>query len=1240
MPISFNTFSQIAQAAPKDSQTIAKSGDQLQKGSAFGFFKFGAKKAENLATSKAFVDSIKSDPVLKHYLPAVADVTRDLETSTKPLTARTIKAVEASLSQAVTAQRTKNADTARDLRNDLGLNQTVLKVIRDYCDKNGIDMAGMDPKKAFELAKGPITDKFLETMPNANQEVKTGLRQAPFIMNAVKEMIPSDCHRLDKLPANILTGLGQKLEPHIAFMGHMGTACYSLNSEDVQKAVAFLMENGDRGLVPNAQIPITLAVMTSEITDGKGDLNSAEGCGKALISAMARTPAVNVMENVLTENGVPPETAKALSTPLANHPKVVPALTEALEGLDFNSESLLDDMRTSIGRVMQSFMAENKAELQYIVGQFEEMGMPLKTQKAIINGVLGGSDFCGMVLVSDGVMKPEAFVKSLEDFDQCLNSCTHGKAGSFGKDDRTAVIAKVMDYYLRQSGVSKSDAYQSLHAQFAPTARNLSLLATSATNFNFDYSLQLKATSQWTILGSMAEGLQPYAKGSDESETVVLFDGKTQAQITEDFAGEKHITDARGLPATVPLVEAGNKQLEPLTIAVGKAFGLDPALFGIQSSHDVKAMHAVADPLLGLINHAVSSAPNAQLTAMINGLKADCDLSDRDGLSVDVSKINTKFLREAVYKAYTDLVQASGDMVTEESFAKVAKDTIARELTKMGDAMDTIAQSTTIAAQDKQTMLDMVLATTVRTAPALDAVYKASFTCLPAQMNPLADTIANTAQHSIALVDTLPNLILTAFGVAAKSLHTASAGATVGDMAPAGDMAIDKLAEGLAYTLVNTNRLSPGQRAHLSRELNAEHTQNLGELFSGMNNGIGKMLDNIQTYPQGTEVRLRTKQATNNATLAGLTALRDQLDARLAKDAGTAVPTTKPLFYYRPAPEIPCHLFSKEVLERCTSGLFKEAKELVSTMDTLLAGEIPKPHPATFDVANRVMNRLKNAPYNANVVEQLVVRHADKLKDAMGIDNKELSPRQIYSILTGKRAPLRLKEADLAAKIHDVTVESYRKMGAQLSPATTQNEAFLVSFVSAALSQGVSAKDMASVMKGNRLTLDSVGEKPLTLSGLAKYNEGNAFGLVTDFRRKDANSSVSFTNNHGNVTRFTAHPEITPDENVATNPIFQDIMNTAGAMTHTPMQKAIVLQAISQASTVIFKMFGSAFAQGISEHGNFSFDFTQKGDGSVDARITMAPQNGFDGSLTLNITANGFTRPTSFDFGLARRVGR
>jgi hypothetical protein len=147
----------------------------------------------------------------------------------------------------------------------------------------------------------------------------------------------------------------------------------------------------------------------------------------------------------------------------------------------------------------------------------------------------------------------------------------------------------------------------------------------------------------------------------------------------------------------------------------------------------------------------------------------------------------------------------------------------------------------------------------------------------------------------------------------------------------------------------------------------------------------------------------------------------------------------------------------------------------------------------------------------------------------------------------------------------------------------------------------------------------------LGLSSLRDYNPGNAYGLVTDFQRYAPGTTMAFETAKGATIGAIAQHEIPLAENKANNPEFLEMIGWAGAISQNETQKARVMQAFSQASTVNLTIYSQAFpGLRINEHGCFNFRAKQQENGDVIVSITSAdPKDALQCKLAFAIHPDG-----------------
>lgn len=242
----------------------------------------------------------------------------------------------------------------------------------------------------------------------------------------------------------------------------------------------------------------------------------------------------------------------------------------------------------------------------------------------------------------------------------------------------------------------------------------------------------------------------------------------------------------------------------------------------------------------------------------------------------------------------------------------------------------------------------------------------------------------------------------------------------------------------------------------------------------------------------------------------------------------------------------------------------------------------------------------------ADLLAEWVADSADELLAALASNRgRPLSDAQLWAAIVGDRMPRGMGGEHLG---RNMLAEVDRRCQALiLAAAPDTPQPVLMSTLMMHSGMGIGPRKMMELARpGSRLTLADI-HTDMSMSSLRDYTPDNAYGLVTDFRRRGRNTEMVFMDHAGNG--HAVHPFDIPDgENRPDHPEFQAILRSVRGMTQSEGQTARVLQAFSQAALIMPRVL-STFFPGVqfSEHGNFSVRAVQQNDGSVLVDIASDP---------------------------------
>jgi hypothetical protein len=227
--------------------------------------------------------------------------------------------------------------------------------------------------------------------------------------------------------------------------------------------------------------------------------------------------------------------------------------------------------------------------------------------------------------------------------------------------------------------------------------------------------------------------------------------------------------------------------------------------------------------------------------------------------------------------------------------------------------------------------------------------------------------------------------------------------------------------------------------------------------------------------------------------------------------------------------------------------------------------------------------------------------------------------------------PRGVTDADFGAKLYAAVFEKYQEAVSHLPNPIT--DPYMLRMRLGAVSELVlSPRTILNCFQSNNgVSLADTGANA-ELAPLTGYGPENAYGLVTDFRRRDKRSAMTFENAQGEG--HVIYPFAIADaDNKPDNPDFQTIIGWARELTDgREVQTARVLQAFSQAATGAPLLYSGLFPDApMSEHGNYSFTAKAQPDGKVVVDIVGDPALPVEFREQFTIEPDGACKCTAFD---------
>ncbi|MCL1889860.1 MAG: hypothetical protein FWF99_05080 [Desulfovibrionaceae bacterium] len=282
--------------------------------------------------------------------------------------------------------------------------------------------------------------------------------------------------------------------------------------------------------------------------------------------------------------------------------------------------------------------------------------------------------------------------------------------------------------------------------------------------------------------------------------------------------------------------------------------------------------------------------------------------------------------------------------------------------------------------------------------------------------------------------------------------------------------------------------------------------------------------------------------------------------------------------------------------------------------------------------------------FSHDQVLKMVAVNARELLAALEANRgRPLSPAQIWRAVIGGSAPRGLTEGNLGPKLLQTASTRLFQKSSVMFPDSPPEYAEIM--IPAGLGEsGLSFQTMFNACRpGGRISLEDLRFGPPTMSSLSGHNEQNAYGLVTDFRRRqtapDGTPSTMTIRAGGGNDVTIAHQHIPDEENNPDNPIFTAIMEHCRGLCGSEPQFRRVMQSLSQAGTIHLRMLSEkAFAgtgKSFSEHSHMNSTVSRLDNGSVVVELANGPDDRpFGGRIQITVSPDGEAEITEMSLEL------
>lgn len=1178
----FINFPGAEQGTANQKVRLQQSG-ALSKTSAFSFFRGHARAGENNITARAFLNAIENDPVYKRYLHIAQDTLAVLRKNGKPLTTRHINTVMTQVKDNLSRDLGQAIDRGQQLAGAGGIPAGFGTSFGLFCMRHPLGNIGREgsiPGKLLrDFFEAELVDQHV-TRLCAN----LGMREQAAAVIAILDQTGLLAQGLDMAFA----GHGQDAQ-NIRFDGIMHVL-----DETVSGALAVLqglhqdeIDLGQIKDVPNLGLLVQtmvegmesgvfrqedLGVFFAAVGIEGHDITTPAGQSEAVRSSQLNKLGSEVGSALMRELKLP----ENLGSPLAHHPDVQSAARTALDTLvPPPAIPTREQVRTALAGALRTFVAPKLPLVREFVIMASDPPVELKP-KALSPETL--PRFINVLLEEDAMLDPllggempADFLQRVGRHSHVVESCTHGVRGSFGTDDFINVQRGAIQLLLARRGVDQSQykgLLQSTINKFAPIASELSSvsLACSEGKFGGPGSDVLKsAMAAYLTLETHVRTMLVLAPKDTLEEMGVRganFDQRALNLLEKVFQRDVPLEEVSD-PIRV-LIRSHGGHIEDMSEEV-RARLTNTRLSQEQAQVNTGREKALKTTLAEFFPSGTGG--NLEENPIMFYTAFDEVLKTHDLTGLDPDRIKAINMYKPAQDACLQWMQEHPGPIDPAQLRTVIMDSIATSLVELKATLDRIDELPEPRGNDR---------------------VEGAFTAQ--QKTVIKDMVMATGLRDIDLITNLANLALQKSKV-------------IGEMGREQNT-VENLSQGVVelasvyFPLSNELKRHPvpnqedalGGMVMMAIGFSGQDQGTLRKMFDSLNGELGQQVSGAFMYVanQGGE---------NQSRMLAVTRIMEEL--RMHSGAALGIHVAHDPFFFAQTQSA-----RYQIPGQVMYNINRLARHVFSDLDVRLGRIVPLLEASQLKVLHAIADRLQaSTPQKQrSMIPMLLLGSARALLAAQEANGDQpLAASQVWKAMTGNRAPRNLKEDELGKILIPYMHTMYAKACPDMDPFRRSD------ILLTTLGLGVPfPKLMELTRPGARLTKEDVAVH-MGMSSLRDYSPENAFGLVTDFSRRDQNTIMRFVPAKGQVLE-TSPFDIPDAENVPTHPQFLEILEHVERMTVSSAQKARVMQAFSQAPLIMPRVLSRTFpGVQFSEHGNFSVTATQGEDDVVTVNIVSDP---------------------------------
>ncbi len=1211
MPVSLQTFSTVASQSTKSDQQVFVDGHTLQTKSAFSFFSKTARKNENIRTVQTFLQALRSNPTYANHLSSVTDITDSLIATGKPLTARHIKDVMRTLASSAQTLFVKNEAVLDILGNNNVLTSKQLKILRDFAFDKKIDLSTIEDKETFlkDFLKEQFAKDYLDKACVGKRLEPRKAIVSEFILQsqAFNRMIDAKVlHPLPSwadVPSQLSATIGDILDTYVAIFENAGKSeRFLFESTRREHAFETTLTALEKDLISNSEIEAFLGDLDMLTKADTKAINTVEAKHNAICDYLVNTYFTSSMAKALSEHGLPESLAEAL----AHNPELVAKLKPHARALDLNDADIQAKCEEIFDRMALEIIGERAEDLSEILAFCEEkpLNFPfdVKDLPLYINPILNGKAAAEVIMGERDVTDPMEVADIFVSLKNAVASSEYLISGDFNAEQEQKVLANALKFLLLSGSELPSVHLLGVtHEALTSFAGGLSPYKNFSKELTFEQTQNL--ANAFISLHSVANFFVDTLRAEGMSDSSITVGKKDLTALMLDFA----------MPNRIP------RDVSKLLGAVATELGQIVSAENLELITDISSQYVVTS------TENYFQAPSQKFLDFIEKNKEKLGLASLT--AADLAKISTSeyslgvknAIQERIQRAREDMLANAGVTqvkpnvrLSEAEIVEAIEESLTEQLTSLGNTIKAIQENGKIQAENKPVLIELALRSEIRNTE--------FFEKFALRITDLTSRLSSVTRNPFAIEHKFSSQLrqLSEF----ISSASASSGLSLNTTLPS-----------ILRVLVDNSNMSATQIEALATLMSGENVLQFVDTINYSSYQLALNSDNASAAQKKSIDTAIAKLSALNLFLDVLKSVSLEKAQEIAGKPTGSTPLSILEFSMRPV-QTNARLFDSRHIAALGTVLIRTTEkpifsDLGKVLTTFFNSTSQEDLDILFAFEQRFLVSSSKTAHPFVSIERFMRTYQNELL-ALYHENPNPTPAQVYTAIMGQKAPKNINEDNMSAIIvrdhHNAIVPLFRELMPDKNIQSIQEH------WKSTISLGISHKTLIDFHQGKiRMTLENLTSKP-GLSSLDNYTPENAYGLVTDFRRRPAPSSYTFEPLDQTSSRIGVH-DIPDRENTPAHPTFAYIMATVERMTQSEKQKAVVLQSLTQAATINFTLLAPALGTSASEHGVYDTQIKQLDTGDVSVTVSMHPSNGYVGKLELLIKPNGDSEAIDFDFG-------